>query len=54
MAAAESAKRKATVGETLSPQDYKKINMCNSSDDSGTLPDTGMIFTEEAMKAISM
>ena len=28
--------------------------MCDSSDDSETLSDTGMIFTEEAMKAISM
>ena len=54
MAAAESAKRKTTVVETPSPQEYNKINMSDSSDESETLSDTGMIFTEEARKAISM
>ena len=49
----DQVKRKATPGETPSPVDYKKTNMCDSGDEE-TLSPSGLLFTQNSMEAISV
>ena len=53
MAYTDTGKRKAKAGETPSPMDYKKLYMGERSvTEVETLPDAGVLFSEEAMTII--